>query len=285
MQAAQNADVIILCIGEDTYTEGVGNTNSLMLSDSQLSLANALVASSKPTIVIYVGGRPRIITDLVQKSTTRGVLLAFLPGNRGAEAIADILFGLTNPSAKLPITYPKYPSVHMTYDHLPLEIAWPSTFDYLFPFGHGLSYTTFEYSSLTLSTSELIASSSSTLTISVSVRNTGSRAGKEVVMLFLNDAYASVPRPVKQLKRFTKIDLNQGETKIVSFNLTIGDLSFMNEESKRVYEGGEFNVYVGNLNNKFFLNTDNSFINNSPKRIFNLINYYWLILVFLMLNL
>jgi beta-glucosidase len=225
-----------------------------MISDAQIRLANALSALNKPIVVVYLGGRPRIMTNLVT-SQANAVLLAFLPGNRGAEAIADIIFGRTNPSAKLPITYPRAPNGYTTYDHLPIEdnFADPNSYEYLFPFGHGLSYTTFEYSMLNLSTSELVGSDDS-VTVSVSVRNSGSVDGKEVVMLYLNDVYGSIARPVRQLKRFVKVSLRAGETKRVSFELSVDDdLSFINADSERVSESGEFNVYVGNLTASFLL--------------------------------
>lgn len=242
-------DVIVLCIGEDTYAETPGNINSLMLSESQVALGTALALLDKPIVLIYLGGRPRIITELARDSSA--VLLAFLPGNRGAEAIANILYGQYNPNARLPITYPKYPNGITTYDFLPIEVAWGNYYENLFPFGHGLSYTTFEYSHLELSTKRLEAPEN--LTVNVSVRNTGAYDGKEVVMLYLNDEYGSVPRPMRQLKGFEKVEVKVGETKRVSFVLGVEDLSFINTKSQRVYEAGRFYVYVGSLEDSFVL--------------------------------
>lgn len=249
VSAAQNADIILLCIGEDTYTETPGNIYSLMLSDSQTELSNALLNTGKPVIVMYVGGRPRVMTDIANKA--KGVVLAFLPGNRAAEAIANILFGRVNPSGRLPITYPAHPNGFTTYDHLPLEAFEFNQYEPLFPFGHGLSYTTFEYSALTLSTRDLLAPNN--LVVSVTVKNSGTQAGKESVLLYLNDVYGSIPRPMRQLKKFTKISLNAGQSQTVTFTLTMDDLSFINAQNQRVYEPGEFNVYVGSESTSFVL--------------------------------
>lgn len=251
LEAAQNVDTIILCIGEDTYTETPGNIDTLMLGESQFKLASALAALNKPIVLVYVGGRPRTITQIEQDASTAATLIAFLPGNRGAEAIADIIYGRTNPSGKLPITYPKSPNGITTYDYLPIEAAWPNSYEYLYPFGHGLSFTTFEYSSLTLSVTELVAPNN--LTVSFVVRNVGDRDGKEVVMVYLNDVYGSVPRPVRQLKKYDKVELRVGEARKVSFDLRMEDLRFVNAKSKRVFEEGTFNVYVANLTASFIL--------------------------------
>jgi hypothetical protein len=225
------------------------NPFAIAIPMPQRKLAQELAKLNKPTVTVYIGGRPRVITDIVENS--QGLLISFPSGERGAEAIADVLFGETNPSGKLPITYPKYDSGFTTYDYLPLEIYGGNTYDYLFPFGHGLSYTNFTYSSLKLSANQVTMPDS--LSVQVDVTNIGDREGKEVVMLFLNDEYGSVPRPVRQLKKFEKIALKAGETKTVNFTLEMYDLSFINLNSQRVCEPGRFNVYIKDLNDSFIL--------------------------------
>lgn len=164
------------------------------------------------------------------------------------------MFGEVNPSGRLPLTYPATVNGFTPYDLLPLEDFEFNKYEYLFPFGHGLSYTTFEYSNLVLSTRQLVAPNP--LTVSVTVRNSGTRAGKESVLLFLNDRYGSVPRPVRQLKKFKKVTLNPGASETVSFTLNMDDLSFINAQYQRIYEPGEFRIYVANLNSTFVLSVD-----------------------------
>jgi beta-glucosidase len=188
------------------------------------------------------------------------VLIGLLPGNRAGEAIADILFGASNPSGRLPITFPRNPNGITTYDCLPLEAFDGNSYDFLYPFGHGLSYTQFTYSNLKLSTNSLIAPD--TLKVEVTVQNTGRMDGKEVVLLYLNDEIASVPRPLRQLKKFKKIDLKMGESRKVSFELDMYDLSFIGLNSERIYEEGEFNIYVDKLKATFSLIVNNTYFIN-----------------------
>lgn len=252
VQAAQSSDVVLLCIGENTYTETPGNIDNLALSQPQVKLAEALIATGKPIVVVYIAGRPRVMTDVAVK--VQAAVLGMLPGNRGGEAIADVLFGVVNPSGRLPFTYPLNVNGYTTYDILPLESFEINQYEYLFPFGHGLSYTSFEYSNLQLSTRQLVAPNS--LTVTVTVKNTGSIAGKETVMLFVNDIYGSIPRPIRQLKKFTKISLQPGASQNVEFTLTMDDLSFINQQNQRDYESGDFNIYVSSLKAMFNLQKD-----------------------------
>ena len=255
-EAAKNSDIIIYCIGEDTYTETVGNIDNLMLSDSQLKLAEELfskiINAGKQLIVVYLGGRPRIMTNIAEKADA--VLLAFLPGNRGAEAIADVIFGDYNPSGRLPITYPKAVNGYTTYDHKPLEDLNGNTYDNLYPFGHGLSYTSFSYSDLKYTVSEKTLASLS-VTVSVKVTNTGNRRGKEAVILYLNDEFGSVSRPVRKVKGFQKIDLDAGAAKTVTFELKLHDFQFIDINNQKVFESGNFNIYISNLNASFVLSS------------------------------
>lgn len=175
------------------------------------------------------------------------VVLGFLPGTRGSEAIADILFADYNPNGRLPITYPLNPNGSTTYDHSLIDISTGNIVEYLYPFGHGLSYSKFVYGRLELSSREFV----NDIRVEVDVRNEGPMDGKEVVMLYLNDEFGSVPRPLRQLKRFEKVELKVGETVRVKFLLNLYDLSFIGLDQKRIVEPGKFNVYVGDLIDSF----------------------------------
>jgi beta-glucosidase len=155
----------------------------------------------------------------------------------------------------MPVTYPSSVSGWTTYDHKPVEQYPPNAHDYLFPFGHGLSYTSFTYSDLRLNTHELAAPNAQ-LQITVLVKNTGPMSGKETIVLYLNDEVGSLSRPVKQMKQFKKIYLSVNETRSVAFTLSLEDMMFYDQHGKRVYEAGYFNVYVGNLTSRFVLKND-----------------------------
>ncbi|RNA42662.1 beta-glucosidase [Brachionus plicatilis] len=200
LNKAKSVDIIILTIGEDSYCEIPGNINNLMLSEAQQKLSERLLELGKPIVLVYIGGRPRIITKIAQKSNA--VLIGFLPGEKGSQAIAEIIFGKYNPNAKLSVTYPLDANGFSTYDYKPLEVHDTNKVQMLYGFGHGLSYTHFEY--LNLKLSKKIVSFEESLTVSVTVKNSGQMDGKESVLLFLNDEYASVTRPVRKLKGFKK---------------------------------------------------------------------------------
>jgi beta-glucosidase len=249
VQVAKDVDDIILCLGESAYCETAGNINDLELNSSQLKLAKALIKTGKPVILVMIEGRPRVINKIA--NDVKGILLAFLPGMDGGMAISNILFGDANPSAKLSITYPKYSDDLVHYDYKPLEIAEGNVFEPQWSFGYGLSYTNFTYSNLKLDKKNY--KKGDNIKIDVDVKNTGNRRGKETVLLYLNDEYASVSRPVKQLKRFTKIDLYPGESKTVTFILNDYDLSFIGRQNKRIVEPGKFKVMIKNLESEFQL--------------------------------
>jgi beta-glucosidase len=177
-------------------------------------------------------------------------VMAYNPGNEGGQAIADVLFGDVNPSGKLPITYPRSPNRLFTYDHKVFEGedggAMPPP---QFEFGSGLSYTSFTYSDLRVAPAT--ASGSGIVRVEVTVKNTGGRAGKEVVQLYLNERFASVTPPLKRLKRFAKVLLQPGESRQVFFELTSDDLSFIGADNKRVVEPGVFDVKIGGLQQTF----------------------------------
>lgn len=246
---AKNSDVVILCLGEAAYCESPGNIYDLKLDQAQLDLANKMISTGKPVILVLLEGRPRIVTKIAENSNA--VLVAFLPGMEGGNAIADILFGDANPSGKLPVTYPKTPSGYTTYDYKPIEVFDVNKFDPLWPFGYGLSYTTFNYSNLRLSSNEITENDE--LLVQIDVKNTGNRAGKEVVQLYLTDLYGSVTRPNKQLKGFEKVLLNPGETKTISFKLNKEHLSFIGQQNLRIVEPGDFKVAIENHTKTFKL--------------------------------
>jgi beta-glucosidase len=201
-----------------------------------------MIATGKPVILVTLGGRPRIITAIAEQVS--GVVLGFLPGMEGGLAIADILYGDYNPDGKLPITYPRDTSGITPYDYKPIEVFEQNTVNPLYPFGHGLSYTSFQTSDLKVEKEKI--NNGENIMITVTVKNTGLLKGKETVLLYVNDVAASVTRPNKQLKAFKKIELNPDQTKNVSFILTPHDLSFIGVDLKRIVEPGDFKVMVGN---------------------------------------
>jgi beta-glucosidase len=257
VNAAKNADVIVLCLGEMSFAENVGNIDDLNLPAAQTELAMELAKTGKPIVLVLAEGRPRIVTRAESKSAA--TIMAYLAGNEGGDALADILFGDANPSGKLPVTYPQYPNSLTNYYRKNLENGNPDDkhgYNPLYEFGFGLSYTTFTYSNLHFSKPTL--SDNETLTVSVDVKNTGQRAGKESVLLYTSQLYASIAPDFKRLRAYDKIDLQPGETKTVTFKLTPKDLAFVNDVSKTVTEAGEFKIQVGNLvqNFKYISNHD-----------------------------
>ena len=253
--AAKNVDVIVLCLGENSYTETPGNLSDLYLSEMQTAFAQKLAATGKPVVLILNEGRPRIISKF--ENTIPAILMAYLPGNFGGDALADVIYGDINPSGKLPFNYPKFPNSLVNYNHKPSESRsvvegvynYDADYNPQFEFGFGLSYTTFKYSNLKLSAKEI--SENGEVTVMVDVTNTGQREGKEVVDLYLSDIYASITPDVKRLKGFQKISLKPNETKTVTFKLSKNELSFINYTSQRVVEPGEFEIKIADLKAKF----------------------------------
>jgi beta-glucosidase len=245
--AAADADVIVACLGEPAYCETPGNIHDLTMSEPQLKLVQALAAAGKPIVLVLVEGRPRVIRTIVDEAGA--ILMAYLPGLEGGQAIADVLFGDANPSGKLPLTYPKWPAGFTCYDHKPSEETGGNQFDPQWEFGHGLSYTTFEYRALRLDASEM--GPEDKLAVTVEVTNTGARPGRETVQFYLSDLVASITPPVKVLKRFQKVDLLAKEMKVVRFELTWDDLAFIGRDNKPVVEPGEFKVEVGKMSVSF----------------------------------
>ncbi|MGZ5219241.1 MAG: glycoside hydrolase family 3 N-terminal domain-containing protein [Chitinophagaceae bacterium] len=252
--AAANADAIILCVGEDAYAESPGNTRELALPDNQVELAKAAVATGKPVILVLTEGRPRFITSI--EPSMKGILMAYWSGRKTAEAVADVLFGDYNPDGLLPFSYPRSMGEIVLYDRKPTEEVREvfndninTGYDPLFAFGHGLSYTSFEYDALQLSSAILTAATK--LTVNITVKNKGNRDGKHAVELYTRDLYASITPSMKRLRSFQKINLKAGETKKLTFIIDKNDLSFVNAQLKTVTEPGEFEVMIGDKKARF----------------------------------
>lgn len=241
LKAAEASDVILACLGEPAYCESPGSINNLILDESQLKLVEELSKSGKPIILVMIEGRPRIISRIVDK--TDAVLIGFLPGLKGGDAIASIIFGDESPSGRLPVTYPKDPNGLMCYDYKPIEAREGEPYNAQWGFGYGLSYTNFEYSNLRLNKDEI--GPDENLEVTVDVKNTGNREAKEVVQLYLCDLYGSVSRPVRQLKGFEKVSLKPDEKKEINFVISADQLSFIGRDNKRIIEPGDFEIYIG----------------------------------------
>ena len=250
--AARKSDVIVACIGENTYCETPGNDEDMNLSANQKELVKALAATGRPVILILNEGRPRIIRDIEPLATA--IVDILLPGNYGADALASLLAGEENFSAKLPFTYPKYVNKFAVYDYKPSEnqatmagaYNYNAVMDVQWPFGFGLSYTSFQYSNMTVSQFEF--TSSDVLKVTVDVTNAGDRPGKESVLLFSSDIYASSTPDVRRLRAFDKVELAPGETKTVELEVSAKDLAFVNYYGKWTLEAGEFALSVGDQN-------------------------------------
>ncbi|MBQ8060850.1 MAG: glycoside hydrolase family 3 C-terminal domain-containing protein [Bacteroidales bacterium] len=235
--ASRNADVIIVCVGENSYCETVGNIDDLNLSSNQKDLVRALAATGKPVVLVLNEGRPRIIGDI--EPLVDAVVDVMLPGNYGGDALAALLSGDENFSAKLPFTYSKHINSLHTYDcDDAVDIQWP--------FGHGLSYTEYSYSDLRYEGPETFGAGD-VLEFSVKVKNTGGRDGREAVLLYSSDLVASHIPDVKRLRAFTKIDLKSGESKVVRFEVPASSLAFVGADGKWRLEEGDFRFSCGGL--------------------------------------
>ena len=248
--AASRADVIIACIGENSYCETPGNLSNLTMSENQRNLVKALAATGKPVILILNQGRPRIINDIVPLA--KAVINVMLPGNYGGDALANLLAGDANFSGKMPFTYPKHINALANYDYKPCEnmgqmggnYNYDSVMDVQWEFGFGLSYTTYSYSNLKVDKTSFTADD--VLTVSVDVTNTGKVAGKESVLLYSKDLVASSTPDNIRLRNFEKIELNPGETKTVTMQLKGSDLAFVGYDGKWRLETGDFKLKCGN---------------------------------------
>lgn len=248
--AADKADVIIACIGENSYTETPGNLNDLWLSANQRNLVKALAKTGKPIVMVLNEGRPRLIADI--EPLAKAVVDILIPGNYGGDALANLLAGDANFSAKMPYTYPREINSLNTYDYKVSEevgtMAGAYNYDakvsLQWPFGYGISYTTYEYSNLKVDKKQFTAAD--VLTVSVDVKNTGDKAGKEAVLLYSSDLVASIVPDNKRLRDFTKIELQPGEVKTVTFQLPAKNLAFVGADGKWTLEEGDFILKVGN---------------------------------------
>lgn len=249
--AAAQADVIIACVGENSYCETPGNLTDLWMSENQRNLVKALAKTGKPIVLVLNEGRPRLIADI--EPLAKAIVHIMLPGNYGGDALANLLAGDANFSAKLPYTYPKEINSLANYDYKVSEevgtMAGAYNYDakvsLQWPFGYGLSYTTFEYANLKVDKANFTADD--TLTVTVDVKNTGSRAGKESVLLYSSDLIASIVPDNKRLRCFTKISLEPGETKTVTFTLPAKDLAFVGVDGRWTLEEGDFLLRVARL--------------------------------------
>lgn len=259
LPSTAGADAIVLCLGEDAYAESPGSIQDLMLDKRQLALAQAALATGKKVIVVLVEGRPRIISDFAEgEKSVDAILHAYWPGSQGARAIAQTVLGDNNPGGKLPFTYHRSTGDFVTYDYKWTEMNVENSpgnftddgYNPLYPFGHGLSYTNFEYSNFKLSTDTLVGAD--TLTVSVTVKNAGTVAGDEVVELYSRDMYGSVTPNNRRLRKFSRVSFGPGEEKVIRFKLVASDLQMavenVNGASKSYSydtEEGAFKLMIG----------------------------------------
>ncbi len=249
VKAASQADVIVVCIGENSYCETPGNLTDLNLSQNQKDLVAALAKTHKPIVMVLNEGRPRIIKEIVPLASA--IVHAYLPGNYGGDALANLLAGDANFSGKLPFTYPRHINSLATYDYKHCEnmgqmggnYNYDAVMDVEWEFGHGLSYTNYSYDNLRVNKTEFTASDE--LTFSIDVMNTGRVVGKESVLLFVSDMVASITPDNKRLRQFEKVALEPGEMKTVELKIKGSDLAFVGYDKKWVLEKGQFRVKCG----------------------------------------
>ena len=248
VDAAKNVDVIVACIGENSYTETPGNLTDLWLSENQRNLVKELSKTGKPVILVLNEGRPRLIADI--EPLAQGIIDILIPGNMGGDALVNLVSGKSNFSGKMPYTYPKEINSLANYDFKKSEEVgtMEGAYDYnakitqQWGFGHGLSYTSYQYSNLKVSQSDF--RHGDIIKVSVDVKNTGKVAGKESVLLFSSDLIASMVLDGRRLRAFDKIELLPGETKTVTFNLNADDLAFVGYDGKWVLEEGDFKLMI-----------------------------------------
>ena len=248
VDAAKNVDVIVACIGENSYTETPGNLTDLWLSENQRNLVKELAKTGKPVVLVLNEGRPRLIADI--EPLAQGIIDILIPGNMGGDALVGLVSGKSNFSGKMPYTYPKEINSLANYDFKKSEEVgtMEGAYDYnakitqQWGFGHGLSYTSYKYSNLKVSQSDF--RHGDIIKVSVDVKNTGKVAGKESVLLFSSDLIASMVPDGRRLRAFDKIELQPGETKTVTFDLNADDLAFVGYDGKWVLEEGDFKLMI-----------------------------------------
>ena len=248
VDAAKDADIIVACIGENSYTETPGNLTDLWLSENQRNLVKELAKTGKPVVLVLNEGRPRLIADI--EPLAQGIIDILIPGNMGGDALVGLVSGKSNFSGKMPYTYPKEINSLANYDFKKSEEVgtMEGAYDYnakitqQWGFGYGLSYTTYKYSNLKVSQSDF--RHGDIIKVSVDVKNTGKVAGKESVLLFSSDLIASMVPDGRRLRAFDKVELQPGETKTVTFNLNADDLAFVGYDGKWVLEEGDFKLMI-----------------------------------------
>jgi len=248
VDAAKNVDVIVACIGENSYTETPGNLTDLWLSENQRNLVKELAKTGKPVVLVLNEGRPRLIADI--EPLAQGIIDILIPGNMGGDALVGLVSGKSNFSGKMPYTYPKEINSLANYDFKKSEEVgtMEGAYDYnakitqQWGFGYGLSYTSYKYSNLKVSQSDF--RHGDIIKVSVDVKNTGKVAGKESVLLFSSDLTASMVPDGRRLRAFDKIELQPGETKTVTFDLNADDLAFVGYDGKWVLEEGDFKLMI-----------------------------------------
>ena len=251
VDAAKKVDVIVACIGENSYTETPGNLTDLWLSENQRNLVKALAQTGKPVILVLNEGRPRLIADI--EPLAQGIIDILIPGNMGGDALANLVSGKSNFSGKMPYTYPKEINSLANYDFKKSEEVgtMEGAYDYnakitqQWGFGYGLSYTSYKYSNLKVSQSDF--RHGDIIKVSVDVKNTGKVAGKESVLLFSSDLIASMVPDGRRLRAFDKVELQPGETKTVTFELKADDLAFVGWDGKWRLEEGNFKLMIADL--------------------------------------
>lgn len=250
LDAAEETDVIVMALGEEPYTEFFGDISDLTLDHDQLDMASLVYEAGKPVVLVYVGGRPRVLSEEVTNSDA--VLFAGLPGFKGGQAVADVISGAFNPSGRLAFTYPAEPSHFATYDHKPTNLvtaAWE--------FGHGLSYSEFTYENLELPSERI--SPDGTLKATIDITNNGPVHGQENVLWFLRNEVSLITRPVKQLKHFEKIELAPGETTTLTFEIRPEDhLFYPGPNGESVVESGKYQLMIGEETEEFYLEVSDS---------------------------
>ena len=248
VDAAKDADIIVACIGENSYTETPGNLTDLWLSENQRNLVEELAKTGKPVVLVLNEGRPRLIADI--EPLAQGIIDILIPGNMGGDALANLVSGKSNFSGKMPYTYPKEINSLANYDFKKSEEVgtMEGAYDYnakitqQWGFGYGLSYTSYQYSNLKVSQSDF--RHGDIIKVSVDVKNTGKVAGKESVLLFSSDLIASMVPDGRRLRAFDKIELQPGETKTVTFDLNADNLAFVGYDGKWVLEEGDFKLMI-----------------------------------------
>ena len=263
VDASKESDVIVLCLGETSYTEKPGDINDITLHELQLKLATQLVSSGKPIVLVLNQGRPRLITAIEKYMSA--IVNIYLPGNYGGVALADVLSGDVNPSGKLPFTYPAYTNSLSPYYYKPSEVQnnaqgaynYVGEVNTLYDFGFGLSYSSFKYSDFTLN-QDTITDRNGEISASFSVLNESNVDGHEVVQIYSSDTYASITPDIKRLRAFKKVFVPANSKVDVNLTFDVSDLSFYNIDNVSVLEQGEFQIHVGSCSSN--VNTKSIFV-------------------------